>query len=174
MILVSNHLLYLDEHFVIPEEAVIRINIAWVQDIQQLEQFLNVPHDIFIDYPEGRNKPPIPKLTYEQVIKKIKATKKVKYLAVSNIEFGNIAGLYRDSMFNVIEFIPKIETKKGVYNLEAILQGAKSNYIMLDTEDLFSDCKNTQEYLHLIEEVEYTCKQVEVKILKLQGVVFSG
>lgn len=173
MILVSNHLLYLKDKFIIPPEAIIRINVAWVKDALQLKEYLNIDYKVFVDYPEGRNKPPIPKLSYAEAIDILKKFNNVKYLAVSNIESGNIAGLYKQSMFNGIEFVPKIETVKGVYNLESIVKETQAKHIMLDTEDLFLDAKNTQEYLHLINEVDIICKELGVKIFKLQGVIFS-
>jgi len=179
MLLVSNHLLYLNNKFKtstlinISHEAVIRINVAWVKDAEELRKYLNIKYDVFVDYPEGRNKPPIPQLSFAHTIDIIKSFKNVKYLAVSNIESGNIAGLYKRSMFNGIKFVPKIETVKGVYNLEEILQESQASHIMLDSEDLFTDCKNTQEYIHLNDEVELICKELKVKVLKLQGVIFS-
>ena len=59
MILLSNHLLTLSE-FKNIKDVVIRINMAYVKDIFQLEKFVNIDYDIFLDYPKGRTKPPKP------------------------------------------------------------------------------------------------------------------
>ena len=57
MILISNHLTQLDQ-FKELKDVVIRINMAHVKDSKQLKEFVNVPYDIFLDYPKGRSKPP--------------------------------------------------------------------------------------------------------------------
>ena len=51
MLLISNHLTQLDQ-FKKLKNVVIRINMAHVKDSKQLEEFVNVPYDIFLDYPK--------------------------------------------------------------------------------------------------------------------------
>ena len=53
MILLSNHLLTLDE-FKNVDNVVVRINMAHVKDKKELKQFLNRDYDVFLDYPKGR------------------------------------------------------------------------------------------------------------------------
>ena len=53
MILLSNHLLTLDE-FKKVKDVVVRINMAHVKDADELEKFVSVSNDIFLDYPKGR------------------------------------------------------------------------------------------------------------------------
>ena len=59
MILISNHLTGMSQ-FKTLKDVVIRINMAHVKDQYELEKYLKVPHDIFLDYPKGRTKPPLP------------------------------------------------------------------------------------------------------------------
>ena len=65
MILISNHLLRTEEIEIDPN-AVIRINVAWVKDEDQLMDYLNIPYTIFLDYPENRKKPPLPPFSLEK------------------------------------------------------------------------------------------------------------
>lgn len=173
MVLISNHVLSLSE-IKLGEDVVIRINIAWVRDIVELKGLLETTaHNIFIDYPESRTKPPVPSLNYSVVVETIQDYPNVKYLAVSNIESGTTAGLYRQSMCNGVSFVPKIETERGIQNLVKIIIGAEPEYIMLDTEDLFLDMKgDANKYNHLLGIMDRICKLHKVKILKLHGVVF--
>ena len=50
MILLSNHLLTLPE-FQNVKNVVVRINMAHVKDKTELDKFVNVGKDIFLDYP---------------------------------------------------------------------------------------------------------------------------
>ena len=59
MILLSNHLLTLPE-FRNVENVVIRINMAYIRDMKEFHKFLQIDYDIFLDYPKGRTKPPVP------------------------------------------------------------------------------------------------------------------
>jgi len=78
MILLSNHLLTLDE-FKEVKNVVVRINMAHVKDLKELKYFLSRGHDVFLDYPKGRTKPPIPSLSFTEAID---ATKKYENIKV--------------------------------------------------------------------------------------------
>ena len=67
MILLSNHLLTLDE-FKNVDNVVVRINMAHVKDKKELKQFLNRDYDVFLDYPKGRTNPPVPTLSFTEAI----------------------------------------------------------------------------------------------------------
>ena len=58
MILISQNLVNYD--IPIPKNAVFRINLAWVSSIDQLKELLTLhkKHDIFLDLPTNRTKPP--------------------------------------------------------------------------------------------------------------------
>lgn len=173
MILLSNHLLTLPE-FQNVKDVVIRINMAWVKDIQELHKFLNIDYDIFLDYPKGRTKPPIPTLSLSDAIQIIKDYSNVKYFALSNIEDVSEVSLICDILPEHIEFVPKIETLNGVLNLEKIFQTKLINNIMLDTEDLYTDIRNDVElYIQLKERVKKLCDKYEIKFFELYGVVFK-
>ena len=79
MILISNHLLTLPE-FQNVENVVIRINMAHVKDMKELHKFLKVDYDIFLDYPKGRTKPPVPTLTINDSLQMMKKYKNVNIL----------------------------------------------------------------------------------------------
>ena len=58
MILISQNITNYDIQ--IPENAVFRINLAWVNSINELKKLLELhkAHDIFLDLPINRTKPP--------------------------------------------------------------------------------------------------------------------
>jgi hypothetical protein len=173
MILLSNHLLTLPE-FKNVKDVVIRINMAWVRDIKELHKFLNIDYDIFLDYPKGRTKPPTPSLGMSDAIDVIKEYPNVKYFALSNIEDVSEVSLVCEMLPEHISFVPKIETLKGVLNLEKIFQTKLINHIMLDTEDLYTDVENdVQLYTYLIDRVKNNCYKYNIQLLELYGVVFK-
>lgn len=172
MILISNHLLYLN-HFEFHPDTVVRINIAWVKDTEELRKFIDIPYDVMIDFPEGRTKPPLLKLKYSTVLDIVKTFDNVKYIAISNMESGNTAELYKRSMGN-ISFVPKIETVRGADNIIQILEDSSPEYVMIDTEDLFLDVGgNVTEYQLKYNFITSQCGFKGVKVLKIQGVVFG-
>jgi|TARA_Y100001963_G_scaffold55165_1_gene77110 hypothetical protein len=173
MILLSNHLLTLPE-FKDIKDVVIRINMAWVKDIKELHKFLDVDYDIFLDYPKGRTKPPTPTLDMNDALDMMGKYKNIKYFALSNIEDVSEVDIICDMIPNRVNFVPKIETLNGVLNLEKLFQTELINYIMLDTEDLYTDIKNDVElYVQLKKRVKKLCDKYKVKLFELYGVVFK-
>ena len=81
MILISNHLTQLPQ-FKNLKNVVVRINMAHVKDREQLEQFVDVPYDVFLDYPKGRTKPPTPSLHIPDALEIMNKYKNIKYFAV--------------------------------------------------------------------------------------------
>ena len=141
MILLSNHLLTLQE-FEKVEGVVIRINMAHVKDISELKKFLKIDYDIFLDYPKGRTKPPIPTLNINDALKVMNQYKNIKYFALSNIEDVSEVNMICDIIPSHVQFVPKIETLNGVLNLNDLLKTNRIKHIMLDSEDLYTDIKN--------------------------------
>ena len=173
MILISNHLLTLPEFRNI-DNVIVRINMAYVKDIRELYRFIKVDYDIFLDYPKGRTKPPVPTLDINDALEVMSRYENIKYFATSNIEEVSEVDIICDIIPDTVSFVPKIETLQGVLNLEKIFEGGRVKHIMLDTEDLYTDIKNdVQLYTYLIERVKKTCKEYGVELLKLSGVVFS-
>jgi hypothetical protein len=174
MILLSNHLLTLPE-FQNVKDVVIRINMAYVKDIFELEKFVSVEYDIFLDYPKGRTKPPKPVLHIPDALDIMKEYKNIKYFAVSNIENVSEVNMLCDIIPSGVNFVPKIETLKGVLNLEDILNISDIKYVMFDSEDLYTDVNNDVDlYKYLRDRVKRVCIDFDVDLLELYGVIFNG
>ena len=174
MILLSNHLLTLPE-FKDVENVVIRINMAHVKDIKELHKFIKVDYDIFLDYPKGRTKPPVPTLDINGALEVMSRYKNIKYFALSNIEDVSEVDTICDIIPDTVSFVPKIETLQGVLNLEKIFEGGRVKHIMLDSEDLYTNIKNDVPlYTNLIDRVKNSCDKYDIKLLELYGVVFNG
>jgi|6_EtaG_2_1085325.scaffolds.fasta_scaffold05669_3 citrate lyase beta subunit len=187
MILLSNHLLTLPEFniknrlgeensiFKNDKSIVIRINMAHVKDMKELHKFVKVDYDIFLDYPKGRSKPPVPVLDMNDALEVMSQYKNIKYFATSNIEEVSEVDIICDIIPDTVSFVPKIETLQGVLNLEKIFEGGRVKHIMLDTEDLYTDIRNDVElFLNLKNRVKNTCDEYDVELLELYGVVFNG
>ena len=174
MILISNHLLTLPE-FKNIEDVIVRINMAHVKDIKELYRFVKVDYDIFLDYPKGRTKPPVPTLDINDALEVMSQYKNIKYFASSNIEDVSEVNTICDVIPDSVSFVPKIETLKGVLNLEKIFKGGRVKHIMLDSEDLYTDIRNDVSlYTYLIDRVRNSCDKYDIKLLELYGVVFNG
>ena len=173
MILISNHLLSLPG-FSIPADAVVRINMAWVPDAAAIGDAITRAgtHDVFLDYPQGRTKPPAPAWTIDEAIEFV-CKHSPKYFAVSNVETVGNAQVIDRMLPDGTMFVPKIESLMGVMNLPAILEEVDTDTIMLDTEDLFSGCAETKTFIAAVDAVHRICKQHNTKVLRLYGVVFS-
>jgi len=174
MILISNHLLTLHQ-FKNVDDVVIRINMAHVKDIKELKQFVNKKQDVFLDYPKGRTKPPVPSLSLTDAITFTHKYDNIKYFATSNIEEIAEVDLICDMLPDHVSFVPKIETLRGVQNLESLFKTGKIFHIMLDGEDLYTDINNDVDlFLNLKDRVQHNCMKYGVELLELYGVVFSG
>jgi len=175
MLIISHNLLFkTDMDF--PKHAVMRVNIAWQKNTKEVEQVLTYlkKHDIYLDYPQGRSKPPKPSITLDDAIRIAHKFPNVKYFAVSNVEDPKAIFEIRKRLPPHIELVPKIETVKGVENLEAIVKKINTKFIMLDKEDLYVDVdKDHNLYQNLVETVRKKCKSCKIDGLELQGVVFS-
>ena len=71
----------------IPEKSILRINLAWINTIEDLEVVLkkHIDSDIFLDLPIGRTKPPNNKYSFEDLIIILTTNKNIKFLAISNV-----------------------------------------------------------------------------------------
>ena len=173
MILLSNHLLTLPE-FKNIEDVIVRINMAHVKDIKELYRFVKVDYDIFLDYPKGRTKPPVPTLDINDALEVMSRYENIKYFATSNIEEVSEVDIICDIIPDTVSFVPKIETLQGVLNLEKIFEGGRVKHIMLDTEDLYTNIKNDVPlYTYLIDRVKKMCGEHNIKLLELYGVIFK-
>lgn len=152
----------------IPQDAIIRINIAWLSDKEEAKKLIsNSVNEIYLDYPDGRKKPPLSIITLKEAIE-LSRNKKVKYFAISNAEDIDKIEMIKD-MINC-ELVPKIETIKGVEIIDKMIEiGIKT--IMLDKDDLWIDTKCNMKIFkeQLIKVREY--KKI-IKIFELAGVIF--
>lgn len=174
MIVVSNHL-FSRTHVKFPEDIVVRVNLAWMKDLKNATEVLSkIKHDVYLDYPQGRSKPPRPNLTAEQALALAKKFKNVKYFAVSNVEEPTEVQKLRATLPTHIEFVPKIETKRGVKNLPAIIKAGRIKYAMLDKEDLYIDVGRDQDVFEILNDAARGhAKAAGITLLELQGVVFA-
>ena len=164
-----------------PKDAVLRINLAWCNSLDELESNLKRHNDyrIFIDLPIGRIKPPNNKYTLKQIIPILENYKNINYFAVSNVEDDVDLDDFLDVMPKNITIIPKIESPNGVKNIDKII--AKLDYVkkfvMLDHDDLFSNIKKNNEdesmFQVYIKKLMDKCKENNVGLLRTVGVVFS-
>ena len=174
MLLISNHLTQLNQ-FKKLKDVVIRINMAHVKDSKQLEEFVNVPYDIFLDYPKGRSKPPLPSSNLLEAIEFTRKYDNIKYFATSNIEEVAEVNLICEMLPIGVSFVPKIETLKGVLNLSKLFDTGKIKHIMLDSEDLYTNIQNDVElFVNLKDRVRRICGKYNVECLELYGVVFNS
>lgn len=173
MIVISHHVKKIGMQY--PKDAVIRINVAWVESKAELEVILKElkGHRIWLDYPTGRTKPPMPKFSLEEAIEFAKKYQ-IEYFAFSNAEDTKVIEEIRNKVPSHVLLVPKVETIKGVNNVRAILKSAKTNIIMLDQEDLYTDVKGNQhEFDRLVKQCRNECKSVGATCLELKGVVFG-
>jgi len=172
MVLLSNHLLTLPA-FESLKGVVVRINLAHVNDLNELELFLQRTHDIYLDYPKGRTKPPVPSLSFADAIDVVKKHFNIRYFATTVEDVSELAFIC-DVLPDHAQLVPKIETLKGVLNLAKMFATGKIKRIMLDSEDLYTDVMNDVElFVDLQRRVKRTCDEYNVQLLQLYGVVFA-
>lgn len=158
------------------KDLIVRVNSAWLSSTSELDRVLseNKEYSVFLDYPLGRTKPPKPKLKLDDLITAMERHSNIKYFAVSNSEDTDFLWLLRNKVPEWIEIVPKIETIKGVDNLDLIASVTWCKAVMLDKEDLYVDCNADQyEYEKLVELARAKCSALGVKPLELLGVFFG-
>ena len=165
----------------LPENTVFRINMAWCNNLKELENKLNKNKEMkfFIDLPIGRIKPPNNKYTLDEMIPIIKSNSNIQYFAVSNVESRNDLEPFLKKLPDRIIIVPKIESPTAIENIDEICNELKyeKRIIMLDHDDLFSsiihsneDEEKFQQYIKKL--VDY-CENNNISLLRTVGVVFS-
>lgn len=176
MKLISNNIV--EDNLISTRNLLVRINVAWIKNTKELNKVLKKLYErnftVFVDYPKGRKKPPKANIPLKEVLSTIKKYPNVSYFAISNVENPkDIESLRKKLSFN-IHLVPKIETKKGIDNIKEITKYEDVELIMFDKEDLFSDVKqNNKMYLEYSKLLRKNCEKLGVRILELQGVVFT-
>jgi len=173
MLIISNHVTSCGME--VPHNAVIRVNIAWIKDKVELQDIIDASeHSIFLDYPTGRFKPPVPTLTLDEAIDIANSNSIVECFGVSNAEDLESMKKIREKLNDAITLIPKIETKEGVSNLSQIVEGANTNMIMLDKDDLYTNVRHNKDtFDFMLVVVKSFCDITKVQLLTLRGVIFS-
>jgi len=165
----------------IPKDAVLRINLAWCNSIDELENILKTHQEnkIFVDLPIGRIKPPNNRYTLEEIVPLFESYKNIQYFAVSNVENDTDLDEFLNLIPRNVTIVPKIESPEGVKNIEEIVKKLdyEQRVVMLDHDDLFSNIKkenedpsNFQKYIKILIE---KCRENNVNLLRTVGVVFS-
>ncbi|QQG42915.1 MAG: hypothetical protein HYW15_01755 [Candidatus Giovannonibacteria bacterium] len=157
------------------ESAVTRVNVAWLREKSELEDLLNkTAGDIYLDYPSGRSKPPLPTISLDDVLELVPRYKQIKHFAVSNVETPLAIAAIKNRLPGNINLVPKIETKAGVEKLAEIIDSILATHIMFDKDDLYVNVlADNKLFEELVERARKTCREKGVKILELQGVVFA-
>ena len=166
--------------FPIPQNAVFRINLAWINTLKELKVILEKQrsHKIFLDLPANRAKPPNNKYDIDDLIPIIESNPNIKYFAVSNIHSVENLKIYLNTIPKHVIVIPKIESVDGVTNVKQITDALGINKIlMLDHDDLYSSIINskqpTSKFLECFNNLVDYCDNHNVILLRTIGVVFS-
>ena len=173
MIIVSNHL-FDKTDLPFPEHVVVRVNVAWINTLEELHKVLGrIRHDVYLDYPQGRTKPPKPTISLEDTVATAHQFPHIKHFAVSNVEEPDAIFQIKEQLPSTIGIVPKIETERGIQNLEQIVQKIQNRYIMFDKEDLYLDVdRDAEKFESLIQVARQKSKELGIEILELHGVVF--
>ena len=164
----------------IPKDAVFRINLAWVNDLNELQAILkkHKTRKIFLDLPTNRTKPPNNKYSIDELIPIIKSNQNIKYFAISNINSLKDLEIYIDIIPKDVIIVPKIESVEGVVNIKPITDALGTNkIIMLDHDDLHSSIIKANQpiskFLECFNALTEYCKSNNVILLRTIVVVFS-
>lgn len=178
MIILSQNMTNLDIE--IPKDAIFRINLAWINSLDELKLILEKHHDheIFLDLPQNRTKPPNNKYSMEEIEPILQNFSNIKYFAISNVDSGNDLQPFLKFLPKNVIPVPKIESPNGVKNIENISNLLPDEkLVMLDHDDLYSkilknneDPNNFQNYIKSL--IEF-CDKNNVTLLRTIGVVFG-
>ena len=164
----------------IPQDAIFRINLAWINNLKELKVILEKyrTRNIFLDLPANRTKPPNNKYGIDELIPIIKSNQNIKYLAVSNINSIDDLEPYFDIIPEHVILIPKIESVEGILNIKQITDTLGTNkIIMFDHDDLYSSIIKSKQpiskFLECFNKLVEHCKNHNVVLLRTIGVVFS-
>ena len=164
----------------IPQDAIFRVNLAWINNLKELEVILGKhrSHEIFLDLPTNRTKPPNNKYGIDELIPIIKSNQNIRYFSVSNINSVDDLEMYFNIIPKHIVLIPKIESVEGVSNIKQITDALGANkIIMFDHDDLYSSIiesnQPTSKFLECFNNLVEYCDNHNVVLLRTIGVVFG-
>jgi len=168
-------------NFKLPDDAILRINLAWCNSLNELEKKLSDDKNskFFLDLPQGRIKPPNNKYSLDEMIPILESHSEIKYFAVSNVEKKKDLEPFLEKLPKDIIIVPKIESPNAVDNIEEIFESLRENekIMMLDHDDLFSSIIrqniDKSEFEKYIEKLGKFCEENNVLLLRTVGVMFS-
>ena len=165
----------------LPKDCVFRINLAWCNNLDELEEILkrHEGQEMFIDLPINRIKPPNNRYSLNELIPIIQNNKQIKYFAVSNVESKNDLQPFLDKLPDYINIVPKIESPNAILNIKEICHSLKTErkIVMLDHDDLFSSIIHNNEdknsFREYIKKLIDFCEENGISLLRTVGVMFS-
>ena len=165
----------------VPDNTILRINLAWCSSVKQLRNILegHKNNSIFIDLPIKRIKPPNNKYTLNDLISVISSYNQIKYFAISNVESANDLEDYIQKIPPNIILVPKIESPIAIQNISEIVNAIPTDekVLMLDHDDLFSKIiKNNESidsFQNYIQKLSDYCNSNKIILLRTIGVIFS-
>ena len=165
----------------VPDNTILRINLAWCSSVKQLRNILegHKNNSIFIDLPIKRIKPPNNKYTLNDLISVISSYNQIKYFAISNVESANDLEDYIQKIPPNIILVPKIESPIAIQNVSEIVNAIPTDekILMLDHDDLFSKIiKNNESidsFQNYIQKLSDYCNLNKIVLLRTIGVIFS-
>jgi len=126
----------------VPNDTILRINLAWCSSIKQLKDILDKHknNSVFLDLPIKRIKPPNNKYTLDDLIPVISSYNQIRYFAISNVESSNDLEEYIQKIPTNVILVPKIESPAAIQNISEIVNAIPTDekILMLDHDDLFS------------------------------------
>ena len=168
-------------NFKLPDDVVLRINLAWCNSLDELKKIISNTNDfkLFLDLPQGRIKPPNNKYSLDEIVPILESNPQIEYFAVSNIEGKKDLDPFLEKIPKNIIIVPKIESPNAVDNIKEIFESLRDNkkMMMLDHDDLFSSIikqnidKNQFEIY--IQRLAEFCNKNNVLLLRTVGVMFS-
>ena len=106
MLIVSQNISNYDISF--SSNVVYRINLAWINNIQELEELLKKHNKqkIFLDLPINRIKPPNNKYSLDDFVSILNSYENIKYFAISNVNTANDLEPYNDLIPKNVTIVP--------------------------------------------------------------------
>ena len=165
----------------VPNDTILRINLAWCSSVKQLKDILDKHknNSIFLDLPIKRIKPPNNKYTLDDLIPVISSYNQIRYFAISNVESPDDLEDYIQKIPTNIILVPKIESPIAIQNISEIVNAIPTDekVLMLDHDDLFSAIiKNNESidaFKKYIQQLVDYCNSNKIILLRTIGVMFS-
>ena len=165
----------------VPNDTILRINLAWCSSVKQLKTILDKHknNSIFLDLPIRRIKPPNNKYTLDDLIPVISSYNQIRYFAISNVESPDDLEDYIQKIPTNIILVPKIESPTAIQNISEIVNAIPTDekVLMLDHDDLFSKIIKNNEpvdnFKKYIQKLSDYCNSNKIILLRTIGVMFS-